>query len=53
MLTLMGRRARYCDGVDRRSFLKAGFLGLSGLGLADVLRLRAAAEKTGQAIASV
>lgn len=29
---------RYCDGIDRRGFLKIGSLG--GLGLADVLRLQ-------------
>jgi Protein of unknown function (DUF1501) len=30
-----------CDGVTRRSFLRAGVLGLGGLGLADLMRLRA------------
>src|SRR5438067_10828032 len=31
-----------CSGpVDRRGFLRAGLLGLGGLGLADLLRLRA------------
>ncbi|MCH8242573.1 MAG: DUF1501 domain-containing protein, partial [Planctomycetes bacterium] len=43
MLTLSGRSAKFCDGVARRSFLKAGFLGLSGLSLADLLRLKAQA----------
>lgn len=33
--------ARYCDGVSRRSFLRAGALALGGLSLGDVLRLRA------------
>lgn len=34
-----------CPGpVSRRSFLKVGALGLGGLGLSDVLRLRAAAQ---------
>jgi len=41
-------RHRYCDGLSRRSFLKAGFLGLAGLGLTDVLRLKARAAETGQ-----
>ncbi len=47
MLTLLGRATRYCDGVTRRSFLRAGALGLGGLTLADLLRLQAGAETTG------
>ncbi|MCA9075686.1 MAG: DUF1501 domain-containing protein [Planctomycetaceae bacterium] len=44
MLTLWGdRREQLCDSSSRRSFLRAGALGLGGLSLADVLRLRAAA----------
>lgn len=31
-----------CAGMRRRSFLQAGFLGLAGLSLADLFRLRAA-----------
>jgi hypothetical protein len=42
VLSITGPAFRTCDGVNRRSFLKAGFLGLAGLSLADVLRLRAA-----------
>jgi uncharacterized protein (DUF1501 family) len=42
MLTIHGGAARDCDGVTRRSFLRAGALGLGGLSLADLLRLRAA-----------
>lgn len=41
MLTLFGRKQRFCDGIDRRSFLKVGgfSVGLSGgFGLADVMR---------------
>ena len=37
MLTLFGRSAQMCDGVDRRSFLQIGGL-CGGLGLADILR---------------
>jgi hypothetical protein len=37
------RAARYCDGVSRRSFLRAGVLGLAGLALPDWLRLKARA----------
>jgi Protein of unknown function (DUF1501) len=32
---------RFCDGVSRRSFLRAGGLALGGLALSDFLRLRA------------
>ena len=37
---------RFCDGIDRRGFLKLGSLG--GLGLADVLRLQHAHAADGQ-----
>jgi len=39
---------RYCDGLTRRSFLQAGYLGLGGLGLADLLRLKAQAKAGGR-----
>jgi hypothetical protein len=41
MLTVWGSPRRFCDHVHRRDFLKVGALGLGGLTLADVLRLRA------------
>src|SRR4051812_46338165 len=41
MLTFLGSKYRSCDGITRRSFLKAGALGVGGMSLADVLRLRA------------
>lgn len=41
MLTLLGQRQRFCDRVNRRDFLRVGALGLGGLTLPDVLRLRA------------
>jgi hypothetical protein len=41
MLTFWGPKRRFCDRINRRDFLRAGALGLSGLTLADVLRLRA------------
>jgi hypothetical protein len=47
MLSLLGRPANFCDGVPRRSFIKAGFLGAAGLSLADVLRLQADADDAG------
>jgi len=45
MLTIFGRKQQYCDGVDRRSFLKLGALGIGGFTLADLLRAEAAAGK--------
>src|SRR5262245_33416868 len=38
--------ARNCAGLSRRTALKAGFLGLGGLSLADVLRLQAEGSAT-------
>jgi hypothetical protein len=43
MLTILGNRRRFCDGVSRRSFLKIGALaGAGGCTLADLLRAEAA-----------
>lgn len=43
MLRLTARdHTMNCAGMPRRSFLQAGFLGLAGLSLADLLRLRSA-----------
>ncbi len=44
MLELPGGTSQFCDGVSRRAFLRAGFLGVTGLSLADLLRLKARAE---------
>ncbi len=41
MLTFFGRNHTFCDGLSRRDFLSIGTLGLGGLTLADLLRLRA------------
>src|SRR5213078_1945252 len=43
MLTLFGPsdRGSTCDGVSRRDFLRIGALGVGGLTLADLLRLKA------------
>ena len=38
MLTLLGPRGQFCDGVSRRSFLKIGGLALGGLSLPALLR---------------
>ncbi len=44
MLNVWGRHAgKLCDGISRRNFLKVGALGVGGLTLADLLRLRAQA----------
>ncbi|MBI2826718.1 MAG: DUF1501 domain-containing protein [Planctomycetia bacterium] len=40
---MLGESARYCDGIGRRNFLKAGAVSVAGLTLADVLKLRAQA----------
>src|SRR5947199_403226 len=41
MLTFLGQRQTFCDGIHRRNFLKIGAFG-AGLTLADQLRLSAA-----------
>lgn len=43
---LSGRGAKNCQGFTRRTALKAGFLGLSGLTLGDMLKLRASGAAT-------
>jgi hypothetical protein len=43
MLNFLGARQRFCDGVNRRSFLKIGAFG-AGLALSDMLRVRAQAS---------
>ncbi len=48
MLTIVGGAAWDCDAVTRRSFLQAGVLGLGGLALPDLLRLRAAGESAAE-----
>src|SRR5262249_26246245 len=40
MLTLWGKRQRFCDGITRRDFVRIGAFG-AGLSLAEMLRLRA------------
>src|SRR5437660_1091016 len=49
MLHLLGSRTRTnCEGANRRDFLKIGALGMGGLLLPDLLRLRAAAKQAGR-----
>jgi uncharacterized protein (DUF1501 family) len=43
MLRVLGSHRKLCGGLTRRDLLRVGGLGLAGLGLADVLRLRDAA----------
>jgi len=43
----MTRLHRNCDGVSRRDFLQIGLGGTLGLGLCDLLRLRASASESG------
>jgi hypothetical protein len=50
VLNVTGRKYWSCDGISRRSFLKAGVLGLTGLTLGDVLRLRADQAAAGKAV---
>jgi len=45
MLTFLGSKQGFCDGVSRRNFLKIGAFG-AGLTLADMLRLQAQATDT-------
>src|SRR2546421_711623 len=43
MLSFLGSRQRFCDGLDRRNFLRIGAFG-AGLALSDMLRLQAQAD---------
>src|SRR5262245_58185385 len=50
MFRIQGQdRSVTCDGVSRRSFLQAGFLGLAGLRRAALLCLQRQAAAAGQA----
>ena len=46
MLTIWGSKERFCDGINRRNFLKIGAFG-AGLTLAEMLRLRSLASAAG------
>src|ERR1022692_3786 len=45
MFTFLGNNQAFCDGVNRRNFLKIGAFG-AGLTLTDMLRLQAQATDT-------
>lgn len=38
MLTIYGRQQRFCDGLNRRNFIKIGALGMGGLSLPHLLK---------------
>src|SRR5919108_1598086 len=51
MLSLRGKwTGRDCQGATRRAFLKIGALGLTGLSLPGLLRLRSAAAAEGKSV---
>lgn len=50
MLEVSGTCFASCDGIRRRDFLRAGILGLGGLSLADLLKVRAKAADAGREI---
>jgi len=52
MLDIFGGRYDSCDGVNRRSFLRLGSLGLGALSLPDLLRSRADAARVGKSPSS-
>ena len=45
MLTILGKKNTYCDGVSRRSFLRVGGLALGGLTLPSLLRAEAVSDR--------
>jgi uncharacterized protein DUF1501 len=49
MISIKGNRARLCDGITRRDFVRVGALGTLGLGLPELLRAEAAAAETAKA----
>ena len=46
MLSILGGKQQFCDGLSRRNFLKIGAFG-AGLTLADMLRAKGSAAQTG------
>ncbi len=54
MLSFLGKKQSHsCDGTTRRDFLKIGTLGLSSIGLADLLQSKALASSAGKATKSM
>src|SRR5204863_4608054 len=48
MFTFLGSKQKFCDGINRRNFLKIGAFG-AGLTLADMLRAKAMATPVANA----
>src|SRR5689334_17192854 len=48
MLSIPGNRARDCDGITRREFMRIGGAGLLGLSLAEFLALEAQVKALGR-----
>jgi hypothetical protein len=46
MLDVVTNQVRLCDGVTRRNFLRAGYLGLGGMSLGQLMQLRSQAGPT-------
>lgn len=46
MPTTSNEKATFCDGLTRRSVLKAGFLGVGGFSLPDILQLQSASASS-------
>jgi hypothetical protein len=44
----LGRSPRYCDGINRRSFLTIGVSGMASVGLPQILRAREQSAQTGR-----
>jgi hypothetical protein len=55
MLTILGQKTRYCDGVSRRSFLKIGAFsfGATTLTLADLFRAEAGRSSSSKAVINI
>jgi hypothetical protein len=55
MLTIYGKKERFCDGVSRRGFLKVGALAAGGITLPGLLRAESAAgaNATGKSIINI
>jgi hypothetical protein len=48
MLTLLGGKRRFCDGISRRSFLRLGSLAIGGLSLPGLLQAEQRAGRSSQ-----
>jgi hypothetical protein len=48
MIEITGPEHTYCDGIRRREFIRAGFLGIAGLTLSDLLTIEKAQALQGK-----